>query len=243
MRLRRPDPPDSEIVWCMNLHKTHPGTSLQHLRESYPDSRLVLIVDGDSENLPRYQAVGREFRAQVLPGEPYFNLASGHRYVERVLRQGLAGPERYLFKIDPDTRIWRRFSWLPDFPCAFGTLETVTMAFGVRVGHPPNVQGGCMGYTREVIEGVLASGLLSSDRCVTNAASGWSRNKDCEHMVARGKVHDDFLSSWAVDAAGFPLCQHPEIASYWREAVPNENLAYVVTHPHKSMEAAKPHAF
>jgi hypothetical protein len=161
--------------------------------------------------------------------------ATAHLYVDRLFQQALAGPERYFFRIDPDTRIWRRFAWLPDIPCAFGTLETVTEAFRERVRHPPNIQGGCIGMTREAIAAVRSAGILSYDRCVAHAGTGWMRARDCEHIAATGMVADDFVISWAIDAAGFPVVQHPEIASYWREPVPNAELAYAVTHPHKDM--------
>ncbi len=236
MPFRLSNPVDADIAWCIHLHRNQPETCLGHLREHYPGSRIDLIVDGDLENVPRYQAVGARFGARVLPSEPLFKLETGHLFAERVLRQGLDGPEKYFLKIDPDTRIWRRFAWLPGIACSFGTLETMTMAFNDRVRHPPNIQGGCIGFTREVAEGVLASGLLTHERCATQARTGWARNMDCDVVVARGKMHDDFLLSWAVDAAGFPLVQHSEIASYWRNPVQNDDLRYAVTHPHKSME-------
>ncbi|MCE9582433.1 MAG: hypothetical protein K8T20_08070 [Planctomycetes bacterium] len=238
MPFRKPDPADAEVAWCLQLHKSRPEECLRHLRASWPGSRVVLLVDGDPANLPRYQAIGREFRATVVPGEHLMKLDTCHRYVERLLQQGIAGPERYFFRIDPDTRIWRRFSWLPDLPCAFGTLETLSVAFRDRIRHPPNIQGGCVGFTREALEGTLASGVLTHDRCVTHAASGWARTRDCTHVVSRGMMLDDFLLSWAVDAAGFPIFPHAEIASFWRDPVPNDTGAFAVTHPHKDMEDA-----
>ncbi|WP_169314960.1 hypothetical protein [Rubinisphaera brasiliensis] len=41
---------------------------------------------------------------------------------------------RYLFKIDPDARVHRRFRFLPDEPCAM-------------FGDCLPIQGGCMGGT------------------------------------------------------------------------------------------------
>lgn len=238
MSYQIPDPPDATIAWCIQLYQSHPRRCLQYLRENYPCSRVVLLVDGDGENLRRYERLGQEFDAQVVPGEHLMKFDTSHRYVDRLLQQAVAGPEQYFFRIDPDTRIWRRFSWLPAVPCAFGTLETVTEAFKDRIRHPPNIQGGCIGMTRAAVEGVLSSKLLGYERCVTQARAGWVRTRDCEHVAANGMMLDDFVISWAVDAAGFPIVQHPEIASYWRGAVPNAELAYAVTHPHKDMEAA-----
>jgi hypothetical protein len=234
---RVPDPPDTAIAWCIQLYQSHPGNCLEHLRDSYPSSRVVLIVDGDTDNLTRYETVARKFRATVVRGEHLMQFTTSHQYVARLLQQAVEGPERYFFRIDPDTRIWRRFAWLPDLSCAFGTLETVTEHFRDRVRHPPNIQGGCLGLTRDVAAGILSSGVLSYDRCVSQARQGWVRSRDCEYVVSAGTMLDDFVLSWAVDAAGFPMFPHPEIASYWRNAPPNSELAYAVTHPHKDMLA------
>ncbi len=237
MPYRVPDPPDATIAWCIQLYQSNPRNCLEYLRESYPSSRVVLIVDGDAENLPRYETVAREFRATIVRGEHLMQFTTNHLYVVRLLMQAVAGPERYFFRIDPDTRIWRRFAWLPDLACGFGTLETVTEHFRDRVRHPPNIQGGCLGLTRDVALGILASGVLSYERCVNQARQGWVRNRDCEYIMSTGMMFDDFVISWAVDAAGFPILQHPEIASFWRNAAPNADLTYAVTHPHKEMSA------
>lgn len=230
------DPDDCDVAWCIQLYQSNPARCLQHLRTHYPESRVVLLVDGDATNLARYAELAAEYRAELVSGEHLMAFSTSHLYVERMLQQALCGTERFYFRIDPDTRIWRRFRWLPDLACAFGTLETISTAFQDRIAHPPNVQGGCIGLTREAIEGVLDAGVLSYQRCVLDARTGWLRCADCEHIAGRGSMLDDFVLSWAVDAAGFPVLQHPEIASYWRDAVHNTDLRFAVTHPHKEME-------
>lgn len=238
VRNRIVEPADREIAWCIQLYQSNPAVCLQHLRTHYPDSRVVLLVDGDRGNLARYAELAAEFRAELVSGEHLMAFPSSHLYVERMLQQALRGNERFFFRIDPDTRVWRRFRWLPGLACAFGTLETASEAFKDRIRHPPNVQGGCIGVTREVVEGVLQSGVLSHQQCVVEARAGWVRCADCEHVAGRGMMLDDYVLTWAVDAAGFPIVSHPEIASYWRNAVPNATLNFAVTHPHKEMEAA-----
>jgi hypothetical protein len=238
MSFRIVNPPDEEIAWCIQLYQSYPRQCLHYLRQSYPRSRVVLLVDGDAENVERYQALGREFQTQVIFGEHLMEFQTNHLYVARLMHQAVAGPETYFFRIDPDTRIWRRFSWLPGMSCAFGTLETVTVAFKDRIRHPPNIQGGCIGLTRDVSQSILTQDILSYDSCVKEARKGWVRTLDCEHLATSGKMLDDFVISWAVDTAGFPLIQHAEIASYWRDAINNKKLQFVVTHPHKEMDMA-----
>ncbi len=231
------DPADRDIAWCIQLYQSHPEACLQHLRTHYPESRVVLLMDGDKEHLDRYTRLSEAYKTELVQGEHLMAFHSSHLYVERMLRQGLQGDERFYFRIDPDAKLWRRFRWLPAMPCAFGTLETVTEALKDRIRHPPNIQGGCFGLTREVVEGVLASGLLSHQHCVAEARQGWVRCADCEHIASRGMMLDDFVLSWAADAAGFPIIQHPEIASYWRHPVANDALRFAITHPHKEMDA------
>jgi hypothetical protein len=235
MPFRVPDPPDTEIAWCIQLYQSYPRRCLQYLRQSYPRSRVVLLVDGDAGNIERYRQLGSEFQAQLVAGEHLMEFQTSHLYVARLLQQAVAGPETYFFRIDSDTRVWRRFTWLPELSCAFGSLETVTSGLNDRIRHPPNVQGGCIGLTRDVCKHILAAGILNYEACVTDARRGWVRSLDCEYVAANGSMLDDFVISWAVDAAGYPVVQHPEVASYWRNAVDNHEHAYAVTHPHKDM--------
>ncbi len=233
MGFHAPDPPDSSIAWCIQLYNSRPQKCLEYLRASYPDSRVVLLVDGDTTN--DYANIAAQYNAELVLGEHLMKFDTCHAYVERLLLQALKGGERYFFRIDPDARIWRRFSWLPNSDCEFGTLETITAAYKDKIRHPPNIQGGCLGLTRGVIERILESNVLSHERCVEQARNGWVRNKDCEHSMAAKLMLDDFIISWAVDVAGFPITQHPEIASYWREVTENGNLQFAVTHPNKEM--------
>lgn len=235
MLFRIPDPPDAEIAWCIQLYQSYPRRCLQYLRQSYPRSRVVLLVDGDVENIGRYAQLASEFKAELVAGEHLMEFQTSHLYVTRLLQQALAGGEPYFFRIDPDTRIWRRFAWLPGLNCAFGSLETVTAGLNARIRHPPNVQGGCIGLTRDVCNHILAAGILSYEACVTSARQGWVRCLDCEYVAANSSMLDDFVISWAVDAAGYPVVQHAEIASYWCNAVDNQQGTYAITHPHKDM--------
>jgi hypothetical protein len=149
------------------------------------------------------------------------------------LRALLAGEEPYLFKIDPDTRIWRRLTTLPCFSSVFGTLETVTENHRDAIAPPPNVQGGCIGMTRDAAAAMLASGLIDEELCVTHYAHTWARCSDMRACASRGSCCDDFIISWAAHAVGVPIVGAAEIASRWRRTVSNGDLRYAITHPHK----------
>jgi hypothetical protein len=63
-------------------------------------------------------------------------LGTCHLYVQRLLRALTDGPESYLFRIDPDARVWRRFQFLPAFTSVFGTIENATEGNLVKIRPP-----------------------------------------------------------------------------------------------------------
>jgi len=165
-------------------------------------------------------------------------VATGHLYVLRMLRALLAGPEQYLFRIDPDTLVWRTFTKLPSFTCLFGTMETISEGQSDEIQSPPNIQGGCIGMTRDAASAIVESGLLTQDNCADNCYTTWVRCRDMELTVARGRCSDDFIMSWAAGSLDIPIIDYSEIRSRWRRPISNHNLRYAVTHPHKSINGA-----
>ena len=108
-------------------------------------------------------------------------LETGHLHLRRMLTHMLAGDETYFFKIDPDTRVWRRFRCLPAFSSMFGTLETISEGCQAEIDVPANVQGGCMGMTRDAAEEMLSSGVLSLENCGVRYMQTWARCLDMHH--------------------------------------------------------------
>jgi hypothetical protein len=145
----------------------------------------------------------------------------------------MPGPETYTFKIDPDTRVWRRFQRLPGFSSIFGTLETATEHRREEVRGAANVQGGCIGATRGAIAAILESGVVNYHSCTVDFARTWARCGDMTSAAARGIFCDDFVISWAAHEIGLPLVECAEIRSRWRSTVMNDDGRYAVTHPNK----------
>lgn len=226
------DVPDEAIAWAMHLHHSLGQIEwcLEQLRASYPASRVALIADGDGED---YTNVARAFDADLIVGEHLHALATCHQYVTRVLEALAAGGEPYCFKIDPDTAVWRRLRSLPAFSCVFGTLETITEGRLAEVDEAPNVQGGCIGLTTDVVRAILEAGIVNENTCVRDALSTWARCDDMRRTVERGQFCDDYVISWAADSLGIPLVSHPEIRARWRREVADAARTCAVTHPHK----------
>jgi hypothetical protein len=223
---------DCDIAWVVHLYRSRAQLQwcLPLLRNCYPTSRVVLINDGDDEG---YKDIAAQHQCDYVPGEHLMALATGHLFLRRLLVELLRGPERYYFKIDPDTRIWRRFSRLPAAPSIFGTLETVSEGRQAPIAGPPNVQGGCIGMTRDVAEAMIESASLTEDTFHFRAFESWARCEDARRTVACGRFCEDFALSWLAHHLGFPILVNPEVLSQWRVPVGNTDLRFAVTHPHK----------
>jgi hypothetical protein len=226
------DPPDQEIAWAIQAYRCHDQLRwcLGHLRKHYPDSRVVIINDGDELS---FGSIAHDYRCDYVDGLHLFALESCDRYVGRLITSLMAGHEAYCFKIDPDTKVWRRFSRLPAFSAMFGTIETITEGSRDEVLGAPNIQGGCVGMTRDVVEALATSGVIGHDTCVADCQHTWARCDDMRRSVAGGAFCDDFILSWAADALDAPIVNADEIRSRWRLPVSNSHQRFAVTHPHK----------
>jgi hypothetical protein len=223
---------DNEFVWAVQLYRSRDPLQwfLPLLRQHYPHSRVVLIVDGDGE---RYDDIAEAHGCQLVYGDHWMTLPHTQQYVQRLLRHLLDGPELYLFRIDPDARVWRRFSELPAFSSVFGTLETISEGYRDEILTPANVQGGCLGLTHDAASEILSSGVLTHESCASNFRQTWARCRDQVSAAETGLFCDDFVLSWAAHQLAIPIVEAREIRSRWRRPVHNEDLRYAITHPHK----------
>lgn len=228
----RSEVPDEDVAWAIQVYHSMRQVEwcLPLLREHYPTSRVTLISDGDNVD---YSHVARRWNCEYMSGEHWMTLNKGHEYVKRLLRVLLGGTETYLFRIDPDVRIWRRFRRLPAFSCLFGTVETISEGQRDEIGHPANIQGGCIGFTRDVAVDILDSGLLNPTLCAEQCNDTWARCVDMRLVVRGGRISDDFVLSWAAGRLHIPLVEWPEIRSRWRLTPANTGGRYAITHPHK----------
>jgi hypothetical protein len=226
---------DGDIAWTLHVYRCRPQLAwcLRTLRRVYPRSRVTLIVDGDDEP---YEDLALRFGCTLVRGQHWFTLETCHLYVERLLTSMASGPEPYTIKIDPDTKVWRRFRRLPGYSCVFGTLETATEHRRDEVQGAANVQGGCIGATRDAVVAILGSGILNHRSCAVEYSRTWARCGDMMSVASRGRFCDDFVISWAAHALDLPIVESAEIRSRWRRTVDNTDLQYAVTHPHKLLQ-------
>jgi hypothetical protein len=223
---------ERDVMFAMQVYHSHEQLAwcLQHLRQHYAAARVVLINDGDGKS---YEELAETFHCEYVAGEHLMQLETGHLHLRRMLTHMLAGDENYMFKIDPDTRVWRQFRRLPGFSSMFGTLETISEGYRAEIEVPANVQGGCMGMTRDAAEEILASGILSLENCGVRYKQTWARCRDMLTAAARRGFCDDFALSWAAHVCGIPIVECSEIRSRWRRSIENPESRYAITHPHK----------
>src|SRR2546428_4981019 len=127
---------------------------LKDLRKHYPTSRVILRSDGDQD--PRFPLLASDHKVEFHGELRLFGIENGGAVIERMLELFLERPTRYLFKIDPDTVIHRRFKYLPGRSGVFGTLQCEE--------ETPSVQGGCMGFSRDSADRILQSRMLRDGR-------------------------------------------------------------------------------
>lgn len=217
---------DEDLTFFALTYKNYKATAecLADLRKHYSTSRVILRSDGDPDpRLPLLAARNDvDFHAELR----LFGIENGGAIIERMIELFLERPTPYLFKIDPDTVIHRRFQYLPVRSGLFGTLQTEQETL--------SVQGGCMGFTRDAAEQILQSQLLRDDR-LREPAKFIDDSPYFFRMADRAKrcglASFDWIVPWIASQLGIAIYPFDEVNSGWQQAPPNPNLRYAVSHP------------
>lgn len=217
---------DAALTFFMSVHRDHDLAvrCLRRLRQHYPQAAVIVRSDGDDD--PRHHQLVEEFGVDYRLEPRLFPYQNGAALVARMFALYLEQPTPFLFKIDPDTVLHRRFRFLPAREGHFGTLQ----------GEPDarSVQGGCMGFTRAAAESFHSSGLLEDPRLADpvpheDVTGHWLL------LAARargsGLASFDWTLGWAASELGIPMFDFPEVRSVWKAPVDNADLEYAVTHP------------
>ena len=217
---------DDDLTFFALVFQNYDATAecLRDLRRHYPASRVILRSDGDPD--PRFPILARRNDVDFRAESRLFNIENGGAVIERMLVLFLEKPTRYLFKIDPDTVIHRRFQYLPVRNGLFGTLQLEHES--------PSLQGGCMGFTRDAIVQILQSQMLR-DRRLKEPAKFIDDSPYFFRMAHRaqrcGLASFDWIVPWIASELGIPLYPFDEVNSGWQQAPPNPNQRFAVSHP------------
>lgn len=223
---------DGDLTFHLQVYRDYDyaAASLKHLRRIYPASRVIITSDGDDD--PRYPALAARYQAEYTVGAKLYPIENGGKMVQRMLDAFLARPSKYLFKIDTDTRIHRRFRYLPQGRCIFGTLEWETLRGQFKLGYP-NVQGGCVGFTLETAREMAESQLLLSEDLLDYRRT-YADNPDTVYRAEKkGIISTDFVTRYACMRLGIESVSFDEVFSIYRGDIPLNGKGYAVTHPHK----------
>lgn len=217
---------DEDLTFFALTYKNYDATAecLTDLRKHYPKSRVILRSDGDPD--PRFPLLSRRHSVDFRAESRLFGIENGGVVIERMLMLFLEKPTQYLFKIDPDTVIHRRFKYLPVPSGVFGTPQTEQ--------ETPSIQGGCMGFTRDAAEQILKSEMLRDSRLrepakFINDSPYFFRMAHRAHRC--GLASFDWIVPWIASKLGISMYSFDEVNSGWQQPPPNPEQRYAVSHP------------
>ena len=203
---------------------------LKCLRKHYQESRIILISDGNHD--PRCKKLAYRYNVEYIAGERLYTVENGGKMIQRMFNVYLKEPSNYLIKLDPDSRVHRRFRYLPQGKIIFGTLEWTTVGCKTPLD-PPNVQGGCVGFTLIAAREITDSGLLLGDELLDyrgTYADNWDIIDRAENA---GLISFDFITRYVCRCLKIPPVPFEEVYSVYRGDIASHGQGYAITHPHK----------
>ena len=225
---------DSDITFCLMVYKDYRDArkAIASIRRSFPRSPVIVISDGDSD--PRHVALAERYQCRYILGKRLFLTEYGGQLKHRYLSLFLEQPTKWLVKIDPDTRVHRRFNYLLDGRAIYGTL--LYHEPNARPKHFPIVQGGATCYPRAVCQEIIDSGILLSDELLDyrRTYAEFPQTVRRAEAESEGLVSDDNMNRYLCRQLNIPVCSFPEVYSTWGGPIRNPNCRYALTHPHKS---------
>jgi hypothetical protein len=217
---------DDDLTFFMLVYEDYDlaGQCLVDLRTHYPRARVVVRSDGDSD--PRLDALTSRYGVDFRRESRLFTFENGGAVIERMFDLYAERPTPFLFKIDPDTIVQRRFRFLPARSGYFGTLQ----------GAPTyvSVQGGCLGFTSDAAATFAGSGLLRDPRLACPQAHREAEmyfEKMARRVDKVGLSSFDWILGWAATALGVEMFDFPEVRSQWKIPVEDPDRRFAVVHP------------
>lgn len=221
---------DNDLLFYMITYKDYERAvwCLGQLRRHYPTARVVIDVDGDDN--PAWANLTAEFGAEVYYGERLFLLERGGAIVKRAFIHHADDPgrRRWMFRIDTDTEIRRRFSYMPGWDY-----------FGTHAKWRNFVQGGCIGLSRHAVTKVLDKGILDRPELVNPITWQGGISETAIERVGFGLVSFDWIVNWAMSVANIRAHNFTEIRSTWKDPIPRD-VDCAVAHPCKDIPVDRP---
>lgn len=220
---------EKEITFYFSVYKEFDLATrlLNQILYFYPNNRIICVTDGTT-NL-EFESLCKKSNVKYFVGERLFPQKFGAAWSKRMFQSYLVNStSRFLIKLDPDSFLNRKFSYLANTDLA-GTLccESGTTF----------VQGGCIFYRREACEQILNSGLLNNPKYQTDPRFGYQRfcrlyktrteEKSDEWFTAEDKIISDVAQK-----LNLTLGNWREVLCRFRGYCPDSEK-YAVIHPVK----------
>lgn len=213
---------DSDITWLMQVYRDFElgWWALGCLRKHYPQSRVIVVSDGDDD--PRWSEVCRELSCEFVLQDRIYGMEHGTKLWTKRFEYFAKAPTKYLFKIDTDTAVHRRFHYLPNF------MVFSTVLFWPGAVNDGRASGGFIGIRQDAIQLIVESGQLQN--FPQHEVPKWERS-DSQELIS-----EDWLLSAICKKLEIPIRDFPEVCVLAREKPFNRDLLYAITHPNKHMK-------
>lgn len=222
-------PADTDIVFAVNVWREKPellGKCFSMLRAAYPNSPVLAIldgIDGNADGIPEILGEAREYGVFVLPGDRLKKgVHHGAAIWTRLFDHAMRFNTDYVVKMDPDTRVHRRLTYMP--------RNTNCVAGRIMSANDParHVQGGFQLMPIAFVELALAESMRDEYKDPKFWKSGQS-----EVFTSRDLVSTDYLLSAMMRNLSSIFVPHPEIECRSLRGAEPFSKAAAVTHPHK----------
>lgn len=220
---------DTDITFYMQVYKDYDRAyyALKCLRRCYPDSRVIVISDGDDDR--RYEDFITLFNVEYIKGEKLFPIEHGGKMLHRMFEYYFKSPTPtpYFLRMDTDTRFDRKFTYLPKGNFVYGMFT-----------YPPGkvLQGGCVLFPLAIAQKLYKSGVFLLDE-LKDYSSSWAKYHPWQKLLKKRTeekklISFDWILNWCCRKLEINTKEFEEIYSTWRWPKPNRDLRFAVVHPY-----------
>jgi hypothetical protein len=202
---------------------------LKEFRRFYPDTALTLISDGENDHSEALGVLSNEFKLTLIQGEYLKAFDNGGLWTDRYFRLFLNSEKKLLCRFDPDTVWWRSINFDRYEPEFYQNVDW----FGTMSYPYQRIRGACSFYTRDCVDKVLQSGMLSD-------LSQWnhdfySREHQARDLSTTSEALQDRIMEAIALKLGLVVKEFNEVMILQAPNVnTNDYRVFAATHPHKN---------
>lgn len=197
------------------------------IRTFYKGAPIIALADGTND--PDFAMSCDSLGINFLCGDRLKLPQFGGEWSQRLFLEFLKTDSSTLIKLDPDTCLWRQFSYIPNADW-FGSLGS-----SYKYPYP---RGGCVGFRRAAVEKIVASELLLAEvyKCESFSYDryGYWRWLHENHLGEAIALQDWILADVG-QKLGLRVADWDEVNIQFRQIPDNPDLKWAATHPHPTI--------